>query len=305
MSFIKKSEHNRLQKLLLPGFFGALIIAILVIGLIMPPTTGSFVASISNTQNTLKTRKVTNCQKALLDSAAAGGGFQVMNFGYQSTSWDENLVSNNLYDFGNYGYRVYGDGPCKNPRNVFQRINKVGDYIYQSKYTKRYMKENTSFSLETWFRTSNPGGALVGLYGRSSPTLSTYGSTVVQIGTDGSLTFSTSKTQTNEGPFNILTAPGANVGDGQWHQVVATWNTNSRQMELYLDGDLLTTGVGSHPIGQHRYSVIRYGCQYNNRVPGYTATNKNCFLGDLAWGANYERVLSPEEIKEHWDSRQY
>ena len=101
--------------------------------------------------------------------------------------------------------------------------------------TQSQFSNPTTYSLETWFKTStNQGGKLIG-FGNAQSGLSSNYDRHVYMRDDGRLVFGTWTGQTN-----TITSPDA-YNDGGWHHVVATQSSGG--MKLFVDGDL----VGTNP----------------------------------------------------------
>lgn len=106
------------------------------------------------------------------------------------------------------------------------------------------------------------------------------------------------------------------MDDGQWHHYAATANRNGR-LEFYVDGSLLSSpcsglnmGASWGPGGPGDITTLAgsnldcpcsmclgASCQIHGSCPGATAQH---FVGDLDEVAFYKRVLTAEEINDHY-----
>jgi hypothetical protein len=166
------------------------------------------------------------------------------------------------------------------------------------------VRSPSTFSIEAWFKTgSNTGGLIVG-FGTSQTGRSSKYDRQIYMMNDGQLVFGVregSKIETIETPrvYN----------DGQWHLVVATFDSaaRSRNMVLYVDG----AEVGAETVGalQSYTGFWRVGGgnlagwsldPAPNSQKGITEPNSFFIRGVIADVAVYSKPLSPGQVAEHY-----
>ncbi|BDZ42735.1 hypothetical protein GCM10025865_20340 [Paraoerskovia sediminicola] len=153
----------------------------------------------------------------------------------------------------------------------------------------------TTYSVETWFRTtSTSGGKIVG-YGNGQPRNGTNNTSLsgsydrhVYMTNDGRLVFGaytgSAVTLTSAGSFN----------DGEWHSVVATQGPAG--MTLYVDG--VRVGRNSNASAQSYDGSWRVGGDQLNGWP--SRPSSNFFAGDIDETAVYPTVLPAATVREHF-----
>ncbi|GAA1732208.1 hypothetical protein GCM10009809_29630 [Isoptericola hypogeus] len=151
-------------------------------------------------------------------------------------------------------------------------------------YSTTSVNNPTSYSLETWFRsTSTQGGKLIGLGSSQSGNSDSY-DRHVYMQDDGRLVFGVWT-----GQANTVTTSGA-YNNGAWHHVVATQGSDG--MRLYVDGQ----PVGTHPqTGAQDYSGYW-------RVGGDTTWGSSSpnLVGSFDETAVYSSVLSGADVATHY-----
>lgn len=129
----------------------------------------------------------------------------------------------------------------------------------------------------------------------------------VSIDAEGRLAYVTNDALVGGGNVNPLIGPP--VTDGKWHQVVTTWDDTSREMNLYLDGQLVASQIGIYEmvtVNDARDTSFHYGNTGNNllgTVGNLLLGNGTQLRGEIAYAAAWERVLTPSEVAWHWDAR--
>jgi len=142
----------------------------------------------------------------------------------------------------------------------------------------------TTYSLETWFKTTtNSGGKLIG-FGNQQTGLSSNYDRHIYMQDDGRLVFGVWTGQTN----TITTANPYN--DGQWHYVVASQSSGG--MKLYVDGAL--AGTNPQTAAQPYSGYWRIG---GDQTWG---SSSPYFAGTLDEVAVYTTVLSAGDISNHY-----
>ncbi|MBD5786521.1 PKD domain-containing protein [Cellulosimicrobium terreum] len=151
-------------------------------------------------------------------------------------------------------------------------------------YSTASVANPTTYSLETWFKTtSTAGGKIIG-FGSSQTGGSGNYDRHVYMQDDGKLVFGT-----YTGVTNTITTSGA-YNNGAWHHVVATQGPNG--MRLYVDGQ----SAGSDP----QASAQDYSGYW--RVGGDTTwgSSSSNLLGSFDETAIYSRVLSAADAASHF-----
>nr|WP_241429114.1 LamG domain-containing protein [Agrococcus sp. ARC_14] len=149
------------------------------------------------------------------------------------------------------------------------------------------MQSPTSFSVETWFRTSSTrGGKLVG-FGTSNSTATNASSQYdrhIMMTPGGQLQFGIWS-----GSAQVLQTPAA-YNDGTWHHVVGQQSPSG--MQLYVDGQL----IGSNSIA----TAEAYTGYW--RLGGDTTWVGDPFwVGSLDEVAVYSAPLTANQVREHYE----
>ena len=142
----------------------------------------------------------------------------------------------------------------------------------------------TTYSLETWFKTTTTsGGKLIG-FGDQRSALSNNYDRHVYMQNDGTLVFGVWTGQTN-----TITTP-LTYNNGQWHYVVATQSVNG--MMLYVDGVLV--GTNPQTAAQAYTGYWRIG---GDNTWGSTSPY---FAGSLDEVAVYPTALTGQDVANHY-----
>jgi hypothetical protein len=148
----------------------------------------------------------------------------------------------------------------------------------------------TTFSIETWFKTTTAsGGKLVGFGDRQERPSVVYDEHIYMTNT-GSLVFGVSGAAA---PATVSSTPGLN--DGKWHHVVATQGPG--QMSLYVDGKLQGAGPAA-TTGKNYTGYWHVGGDSVANWPG--APSSPYFTGQIDETAIYPSVLSPAQVAQHY-----
>jgi PKD repeat protein len=144
------------------------------------------------------------------------------------------------------------------------------------------------FSAELWFKTTTvTGGKLIGYGSSSSGNSSSYDRHVYML-SNGRLAFGT-----YPGITRAITTTGT-YREGNWHHMVASQGWDG--MKLYVDGQL----VGSLPdnTSQDYLGFWRVGGDNLASWPNRPLTDY--FSGQIDEVAIYDRVLTPQEVNDHY-----
>lgn len=143
----------------------------------------------------------------------------------------------------------------------------------------------TSYSLESWFKTTTTrGGKIIG-FGNSNTGLSSNYDRHVYMQDDGTLAFGVWT-----GQPNLIITPVA-YNDGKWHHMVAEQSSDG--MKLFLDGAL----VGTNPQTQAQPYTGYW------RVGGDTTWGSSSpyFEGTIDEVAVYSKALSADRVAAHYN----
>ncbi|GGL87345.1 PDK repeat-containing protein [Nakamurella endophytica] len=143
----------------------------------------------------------------------------------------------------------------------------------------------TTYSLESWFKTtSTTGGKIIG-FGTAKTGLSTSYDRHVYMQADGRVAF---------GAYNngkIAVASPAAYNNGQWHHVVATMGSTG--MNLYLDGARV---AGNPNTGSQNYTGYW-------RVGGDASWSGGAYFnGTIDEAAVYPKVLTAAQVAQHYQT---
>ncbi|WP_319753928.1 LamG domain-containing protein [Streptomyces sp. AK02-04a] len=158
----------------------------------------------------------------------------------------------------------------------------AGDYTYSDRATNR----PTTFSIETWFKTTTTsGGKLVGFGDRQERPSVLYDDHIYMTN-DGSLVFGVVNNPT------LASGPGFN--NGKWHHVVATQGPAG--MRLYLDGKLR---AGNKAAPSHLNYTGYWHVGGDTVANWLAAPSSPYFNGQIDETAIYPSVLSPAQVAQH------
>jgi len=94
--------------------------------------------------------------------------------------------------------------------------------------------------------------------------------------------------------------PKISLTDGKWHHIVVTWNSNDGKTILYKDGEAVYTGTlakGTKITPSGSLVIARE----QDKIGGGFDSSQD-FIGYMDEIAVYDRILSPSEVKEHYNS---
>ncbi len=156
----------------------------------------------------------------------------------------------------------------------------------------------TTFSVETWFKTtSTSGGRIVGFGNQrggldfaGNPVLSRQYDKHIYLTSDGHLIFGVYAGH----PYTLTSTRRYN--DGQWHQVVGT--QGAQGMTLYVDGAVVARGTQTH--NQSYSGYWRIGGDNLAGWPSQPASR--FFAGAIDETAVYNHVLSLTSVQRHYSA---
>ncbi|WP_371790431.1 DNRLRE domain-containing protein [Streptomyces sp. NBC_01471] len=158
----------------------------------------------------------------------------------------------------------------------------------QQVYDDHRFAQPTTYSLETWFKTtSTSGGKLIG-FGDNTEGVSAKYDKHVYMTNAGKLVFGVSS-----GGLKTLVSPKS-YNDGKWHQAVATQGSGG--MALYVDGHLLNTN--SVTTNQNYTGFWHVG---GDNLAGWPSKpTSNFFKGQLDETAIYPKALTSTQVAHHY-----
>ena len=149
----------------------------------------------------------------------------------------------------------------------------------------------TDTTVATWFKTSIAGGVIADFGLSNTTTTSSSVDRVLYMKSDGSIVFSNVATQAANVVLSTLTCTSpANLNDGQWHLVVATWSFTTG-CTLTVDNGATATTAPSASLtllsGFNGYWRFGYDSPSASVWPGVTPK----FVGNLDESQVYGAVL--------------
>lgn len=193
------------------------------------------------------------------------------------------------------GNQVAGDNVGYSTRRVVPAAVKGGSTAVtyngtsQYSYSDRAFPRPTSYSVETWFKTTTTkGGKLVGFGSNTDGRLSASYDKHIYMTNSGQLVFGIY----NAGQRTI--ASGAGLNNGQWHHVVGTQGSNG--LRLYVDGNLVASNA-AYTTSQDYTGYWHVGGDQLYGWPSLPASNY--FAGSIDETAIYPSVLTPAQIAQH------
>ncbi|MDX6312212.1 MAG: hypothetical protein QOF44_1676 [Streptomyces sp.] len=155
-------------------------------------------------------------------------------------------------------------------------------------YSDALHSKPTSFSVETWFKTTTTsGGKLIG-FGANSTQLSGQYDKHIYMTNNGRLAFGV-----YNGTTTTLTT-SSSYNNGAWHHVVGT--QGSTGMRLYVDGALV--GSNSTTANESYSGYWRVGGDNLNAWPNQPSSN--FFAGQLDETAVYPSALTSTQVANHY-----
>jgi hypothetical protein len=160
-----------------------------------------------------------------------------------------------------------------------------------------------TFSIEGWFKTTTAtGGKLMG-FGSSQTGLSSSYDRQIYMMNDGQLVFGV-----RTGQMETIETPNV-YNDGQWHYVVATFDSTvgSDNMALYVDGRLISTETAG--AAQSYSGYWRVGGDnldgwnldpWGKNSQGTTEPSRYYFRGSIGDVAVYPYALSATRVRAHY-----
>ncbi len=146
----------------------------------------------------------------------------------------------------------------------------------------------TTFTVETWFRSSSTQAAQIVGYGNSTSGNSTNRERVLYVDSTGHAAFPVFW------GWAALTSPSSIV-DGQWHYLALTYK--NRAVTLYVDGHAVASTSMAFSLGTDT-GYWRAGTDTVAGMPGVTSSGG--LTATLDNTAVYPTVLTSPQISAHW-----
>ena len=144
------------------------------------------------------------------------------------------------------------------------------------------------FSVEVWFRTTTPGGRLIG-FGNSTITQSVSYDRHVYLTNSGQLVFGVFPNACRS-----VTSPRSYT-DGNWHHVVGTLGANG--LVLYVDG----APVAADPTTTAAQAFTGYWrVGWDNLATWPSQPTAFNYRGDLAFAAVYTSALTATQVQQNY-----
>ena len=169
------------------------------------------------------------------------------------------------------------------PRDAFGAYVLDGSTSFVS--TPIAVSDPTTFSLETWFKTSTTTGGLLMGFGNAQSGLSGAYDRHVYMDDAGHLYFGV-----YPGRVVVIESPKS-YNDGAWHQVVATFS--SAGMYLYVDGALVASNAAV-TTAQNYSGWWRLG--YDNLNGWTNKPSDRFFKGEMRFASVYSQALSASQV---------
>lgn len=303
-----------------------LAIIVLILAFALQPTFGSWSARVTNGSNTAGTaagQRMRTCYDEMKETTDAYGGylyhFQApyslsTNDSLDKTTWQATngqvIQPNQSWNYSDASQAV--TEPCvgETKHAYFRGGNATEGGAIQSGLSSTRTTMNvtstpvtmpTQFTTETWINTSDAQGTIVvnSIFGN-------YDRPVwrVQVMTDGTVAFQVRKAPLGVDRVYDQVKSATHVNDGEWHQVVTTWNFRTKEMGIFVDGQQEAQKISKSDL--YRFTgesegYIRYGYTGgNNNWPENSPDN---FLGYMSFAAVYPTILSQADVKLHWEAR--
>jgi len=287
------------------------LVLVLLAAIVSRPTLGGWAIHITNATNTAGAAAAPrlSCLDSLRTTAQEDGIFLLEPGLIHGLL---NRVDSEVGDWEgrSFGGSVVHDHPCgqDTTQSLHVQPGLLTSQYFQAPASGSYTRA-PQLSTETWFKTSHNQGVIVSLLSPGLPLLGLGAGVTMAVSIDaqGQLMYLTNDASTGVGNVNRITGPV--VSDGQWHQVVTTWDDTAKEMNLYLDGALIDSKIGIHQMtttSDSRRTRFYYGNSDDSLVGALGNLlfgNDTQLHGELAYAAGWERVLTPAEVAWHWDSR--
>jgi len=227
-------------------------------------------------------------------AAAASAGAAQLYYPLQETSGTVAVNSGTAGTASNGAYSggVLLDqaGPgCTGPTTAARAVSLDGvdDYIS----SPLAVTNPTTYSLEIWLRTTTGGGLVLGF--RREGGSGNDNDRMIYLSDNGQLNFGVEPTT---GAYRTVSS-AAGYADNGWHHVVATQGSGG--IVLYVDG----ARVGSDTAATTAYNASGTWRMGRGQTAGWPSEPTNRYYkGLLAHAAVYPTVLTPTQVRAHYDA---
>jgi len=232
-----------------------------------------------NASATVPTTTEPYAAKILADGATLYWRYDAASGSYtaDSSSSDDSGVS--------VGGPVHGVTPGAVPGSKAYTYNGSSQFTYSD----RQHPKPTTYTIETWFRTTTTSGGMIMGFGNDPTQTSVTYDKHIYMTNSGKLIFGvyTGATQT-------IAAPQP-YNDGQWHQVVASEGPDG--IKLYVDGQLRA----ANPFVTDSQDYAGYWRTGGDNLNGWPQQpGSQYFAGSIDESAVYPTVLSAQQIADHY-----
>ena len=266
-----------------------LLVLAAVIGLLQAPTLSGFSARVTNSSNKVGTAANFTCTGAV----GADASNAILAYKFNDTSGTTSAADFSAHNnTGTYQGAMVSSAtkPVACPRDTGGAWTLDGSTNYVSTTTAQTAP--TTFTVEAWFKTSTPGGKIIG-FGSQQTGSSRTKDRHLYMASSGQVVFGT-YSSTNNG-VQTVTGP-TNYADGAWHYAVGTMSAQTG-MSIYIDGQLITNAP-TFTTADAYTGYWRVGYDNLSAWPG--VPNNFYFTGSLRYAAVYSTALTQQQITNHW-----
>jgi hypothetical protein len=164
-------------------------------------------------------------------------------------------------------------------------------------YTATSYANPQVFSLSFWYRTAFKNGKkIIGFENTQNNASATSYDRNCYVGTNGYLYFGVNDSGTTK-----YATYSVDTSDYMWRHVVATYSNITQELRLYINGNLQSTTTGV--AGAQNYTGWWRIGSYSQA--GWTNGADGNFNGQISFPSVYNRLLSIDEIKQQFNSKNY
>ena len=289
------SRHRR-ERAAAPRSLRATLAALVVAALsavlfLAPATSGAYVASIRNSNNTVGSAAAFfTCDSAY----AADKGDALFSYTLAQATGATTAPDTSAGTAARAGtYRPAMTSSAATPKACPRDpggswlLNGTNGYLS----TPMLVSNPTTFSTEIWFKTTVAGGKLFS-FNTSRDTAGSQYDRHTYVGADGRLVFGIY----NNGVQSI-TSPNP-VNDGAWHHVVSTLSPTGG-MTLWLDGARV---AGNTAFRTAETSNGYWKIGYDTLGGSWTNVGPASFSGSLRYAAVYSTALTQTQVQNHYNA---
>jgi hypothetical protein len=277
------------------------IVAVLAVVLeTVPGSSAGYVAKLLNGNDTAATNGAFTCATAVSQDVVSNTA--VFAYPLTDASVANGASVADISGKGNKGAYV-GTGttstatPIACPRDTGAAYVFDGktNYVYTPTTATAPFASPTTFTEEVWFKTTQPGGKLIGWGNQQTGASGNYDRHLYLTGT-GQLEFGVY----NGGYLVIASPTGTNYADGLWHQAVVTFSATF-VATMYVDGAVVVPGTTLKAAEAHTgFWRIGYdnlsGWPGTSLPAGVTGTYNSFFAGSMRYVAVYSTVMTAAQV---------